>query len=126
MDGTLLNSGVFGVSAITRAFEKLIGAGRLPGLACPPQPEAIRAQIGKPPDLVMDALSLSVKVWIDRADDDAGVPCSIDMQTNEVTSIQSEYRAIFIRRYFQHLGIRHFFAAAAALLDRHDVVSQRA
>jgi len=49
MDGTLLNSGVFGVLAITRAFEKLIAAGRLPGLACPPQPEAIRAQIGKPP-----------------------------------------------------------------------------
>lgn len=51
MDGTLLNSGVFGVRAITRAFESLIAAGRLPGLTAPPPPELIKAQIGKPPSV---------------------------------------------------------------------------
>ncbi|MBV6516892.1 MAG: Phosphoglycolate phosphatase [Planctomycetes bacterium] len=51
MDGTLLNSGVFGVRAITSAFESLIAAGRLPGLKQPPAPELIKAQIGKPPSL---------------------------------------------------------------------------
>lgn len=49
MDGTLLNSGDFGVLAITRAFEALIAAGRLPGLASPPATQLIRDQIGKPP-----------------------------------------------------------------------------
>jgi HAD superfamily hydrolase (TIGR01549 family) len=49
MDGTLLNSGDFGVIAITRAFESLIASGRLPGLAAPPSAALIRAQIGKPP-----------------------------------------------------------------------------
>jgi phosphoglycolate phosphatase len=49
MDGTLLNSGDFGVRAIEAAFAELIGAGRLPGLDAPPGPDAIRAQIGKPP-----------------------------------------------------------------------------
>ncbi len=51
MDGTLLNSGVFGVKAITRAFDSLIAAGRLPGLKAPPPPELIKAQIGKPPSV---------------------------------------------------------------------------
>lgn len=49
MDGTLLNSGDFGVVAITRAFESLIASGRLPGLDTPPGADLIRAQIGKPP-----------------------------------------------------------------------------
>ena len=49
MDGTLLNSGDFGVIAITRAFEALIGAGRLPGMEAAPPAQKIRAQIGKPP-----------------------------------------------------------------------------
>ena len=51
MDGTLLNSGLFGVLAITRAFEALIAAGRLPGLAEAPSPDLIKAQIGKPPSV---------------------------------------------------------------------------
>jgi adenosylhomocysteine nucleosidase len=51
MDGTLLNSGDFGVIAVTRAFETLIAAGRLPGLASPPAAALIRAQIGKPPSV---------------------------------------------------------------------------
>lgn len=51
MDGTLLNSGVFGVRAITHAFEALIAAGRLPGLKAPPLPDLIKAQIGKPPSV---------------------------------------------------------------------------
>lgn len=49
MDGTLLNSGDFGVVAITRAFESLIASGRLPGLSAAPEAALIRAQIGKPP-----------------------------------------------------------------------------
>ncbi|MBX3459281.1 MAG: HAD family hydrolase [Planctomycetes bacterium] len=49
MDGTLLNSGDFGVVAITRAFESMIAQGRLPGVDAPPPPQAIREQIGKPP-----------------------------------------------------------------------------
>lgn len=49
MDGTLLNSGDFGVVAITRAFESLIAAGRLPGMTAAPDAALIRAQIGKPP-----------------------------------------------------------------------------
>jgi phosphoglycolate phosphatase-like HAD superfamily hydrolase len=49
MDGTLLNSGDFGVIAITRAFASLIASGSLPGLKEPPPPAKIRAQIGKPP-----------------------------------------------------------------------------
>ena len=51
MDGTLLNSGVFGVKAITKAFETLMAAGRLPGLKAAPPPELIKAQIGKPPSV---------------------------------------------------------------------------
>lgn len=51
MDGTLLNSGDFGVRAITRAFETLINAGRLPGMVAPPPAQAIRDQIGKPPSV---------------------------------------------------------------------------
>jgi phosphoglycolate phosphatase len=49
MDGTLLNSGDFGVRAIRMAFEQMLAAGRLPGLAEPPADEAIRRQIGKRP-----------------------------------------------------------------------------
>lgn len=49
MDGTLLNSGVFGVRAIKLAFEQMIALGDLPGLATAPPDELIRAQIGKPP-----------------------------------------------------------------------------
>lgn len=56
MDGTLLNSGDFGVIAITRAFESLIAAGRLPGLAVAPAATLIRAQIGKPPSEFYRAL----------------------------------------------------------------------
>jgi phosphoglycolate phosphatase-like HAD superfamily hydrolase len=48
MDGTLLNSGDFGVTAILRAFEALAGKGRLPGVETP-SVQAIRGQIGKPP-----------------------------------------------------------------------------
>lgn len=49
MDGTLLNSGTFGVTAIQRAFADLIAEGRLPGVSEPAAADAIRAQIGKPP-----------------------------------------------------------------------------
>lgn len=49
MDGTLLNSGDFGVRAIRLAFEQMIALGDLPGLANPPADDQIRAQIGKPP-----------------------------------------------------------------------------
>lgn len=56
MDGTLLNSGDFGVIAITRAFESLIGDGRLPGLGHAPEASLIRAQIGKPPSEFYRAL----------------------------------------------------------------------
>jgi len=49
MDGTLLNSGDFGVRAIRLAFEQMIAVGDLPGLAAPPADDLIRAQIGKPP-----------------------------------------------------------------------------
>jgi len=49
MDGTLLNSGDFGVRAIEAAFTELIADARLPGLEAPPSADAIRAQIGKPP-----------------------------------------------------------------------------
>jgi phosphoglycolate phosphatase len=56
MDGTLLNSGDFGVIAVTRAFESLIAAGRLPGLGNAPAAASIRAQIGKPPDVFYRAL----------------------------------------------------------------------
>ncbi|MCC6573571.1 MAG: HAD family hydrolase [Planctomycetes bacterium] len=49
MDGTLLNSGIFGVRAIQRAFRTLIDRGRLPGVTAPPSPEMIKLQIGKPP-----------------------------------------------------------------------------
>ncbi|MCL4729107.1 MAG: HAD family hydrolase [Planctomycetes bacterium] len=49
MDGTLLNSGDFGVRAIRLAFEQMIALGDLPGLSRAPADELIRAQIGKPP-----------------------------------------------------------------------------
>jgi len=49
MDGTLLNSGGFGVRAIRLAFEQMIALGDLPGLASAPPDDLIRAQIGKPP-----------------------------------------------------------------------------
>ena len=49
MDGTLLNSGTFGVTAIQRAFADLIADGRLHGVTEPASSDAIRAQIGKPP-----------------------------------------------------------------------------
>lgn len=49
MDGTLLNSGDFGVRAIRLAFEQMIALGDLPGLAKAPADDQIRAQIGKPP-----------------------------------------------------------------------------
>lgn len=49
MDGTLLNSGDFGARAIRQAFQSMIAAGDLPGLIGPPDEDAIRAQIGKPP-----------------------------------------------------------------------------
>jgi len=49
MDGTLLDSGDFGVRAIRSAFFAMIAAGRLPGLEAPPPDEAIRRQIGKRP-----------------------------------------------------------------------------
>lgn len=49
MDGTLLNSGDFGVRAIRLAFEQMIALGDLPGLAQAPCDDLIRAQIGKPP-----------------------------------------------------------------------------
>lgn len=49
MDGTLLNSGLFGVQAISAAFAELIAAGRLPGLQTAPGGDLIKAQIGKPP-----------------------------------------------------------------------------
>lgn len=49
MDGTLLNSGVFGVRAIQNAFREMINSGRLEGLKQPPTPEMIKLQIGKPP-----------------------------------------------------------------------------
>lgn len=49
MDGTLLNSGDFGVRAIRLAFERLMESGELPGLETVPADDDIRAQIGKPP-----------------------------------------------------------------------------
>jgi phosphoglycolate phosphatase len=49
MDGTLLNSGIFGVRAIELAFEELISEGVLPGVEAVPGADAIRGQIGKPP-----------------------------------------------------------------------------
>jgi len=49
MDGTLLDSGKFGVAAIRKAFEKLIAEGVVSGIRRPPTDAAIRAQIGKPP-----------------------------------------------------------------------------
>lgn len=49
MDGTLLNSGDFGVRAIRAAFESLMRAGELPGFKRAPDDDQIRAQIGKPP-----------------------------------------------------------------------------
>lgn len=49
MDGTLLNSGIFGVRAIELAFEELIADGVLPGVEAVPGADAIRGQIGKPP-----------------------------------------------------------------------------
>jgi phosphoglycolate phosphatase len=56
MDGTLLNSGDFGVRAILLAFDELIDAGQLPGMTAPPSADAIRAQIGKPPPLFYEEL----------------------------------------------------------------------
>ncbi|MHC4839441.1 MAG: HAD family hydrolase [Planctomycetota bacterium] len=49
MDGTLLNSGGFGVAAIVKAFDKLISAGLIKELTTAPADSHIRAQIGKPP-----------------------------------------------------------------------------
>jgi HAD superfamily hydrolase (TIGR01549 family) len=49
MDGTLLNSGDFGVRAIRMAFEQMLAEGKLPGLSAPPADESIRRQIGKRP-----------------------------------------------------------------------------
>jgi phosphoglycolate phosphatase len=67
MDGTLLNSGDFGVRAILLAFDELIAAGQLPGMDVPPSAAAIRGQIGKPPplfyeELLPDALKPKAKV----------------------------------------------------------------
>jgi phosphoglycolate phosphatase len=56
MDGTLLDSGDFGVRAILLAFDELIVAGQLPGMDVPPSPDAIRGQIGKPPPLFYEEL----------------------------------------------------------------------
>jgi phosphoglycolate phosphatase len=56
MDGTLLNSGDFGVRAIEAAFVELMDSGRLPGLHDLPGAEAIRAQIGKPPHVFYRSL----------------------------------------------------------------------
>jgi phosphoglycolate phosphatase len=56
MDGTLLNSGDFGVRAILLAFDELIAAGQLPGMDAPPSASAIRGQIGKPPPLFYEEL----------------------------------------------------------------------
>lgn len=56
MDGTLLNSGDFGVRAIRLAFERLTEAGELRGLNAIPSDDAIRAQIGKPPHEFYKAL----------------------------------------------------------------------
>lgn len=49
MDGTLLDSGVFGVRAIRMAFEGMLAAGKLPGVSAAPADGLIRAQIGKRP-----------------------------------------------------------------------------
>ena len=49
MDGTLLNSGNFGVVAVGRGYEEMISDGRLPGVSGAPDADAIRAEIGKPP-----------------------------------------------------------------------------
>jgi phosphoglycolate phosphatase-like HAD superfamily hydrolase len=49
MDGTLLNSGDFGVRAIRMAFEQMLATGKLPGLSAPPADASIRRQIGKRP-----------------------------------------------------------------------------
>ena len=56
MDGTLLNSGVFGVRAILLAFDEMIAADQLPGMDAPPSAAAIRGQIGKPPPLFYEEL----------------------------------------------------------------------
>lgn len=56
MDGTLLNSGDFGVRAILLAFDELIDAGQLPGMQEAPSAAAIRGQIGKPPPLFYEEL----------------------------------------------------------------------
>lgn len=56
MDGTLLNSGDFGVRAILLAFDELIAADQLPGMTAPPSKAAIRGQIGKPPPLFYEEL----------------------------------------------------------------------
>jgi phosphoglycolate phosphatase len=56
MDGTLLNSGDFGVRAILLAFDELIAADQLPGMTEPPHHTAIRGQIGKPPPLFYEEL----------------------------------------------------------------------
>lgn len=49
MDGTLLNSGGFGVAAIVKAFDRLIAEGVIKQLSKAPKDAHIRAQIGKPP-----------------------------------------------------------------------------
>lgn len=49
MDGTLLDSGDFGVRAIRMAFETMIAQRKLPGVSAPPADEAIRRQIGQRP-----------------------------------------------------------------------------
>ena len=49
MDGTLLNSGGFGVAAIVKAFDKLIAESVIKEVTSAPDDGHIRAQIGKPP-----------------------------------------------------------------------------
>jgi phosphoglycolate phosphatase len=96
MDGTLLDSGDFGVLAVSRAFEVLIAGARLPGLRSPPDPAAIRAQIGKPPDQFY-------REWL---------PEDLRGRAPELHA-----RAMEFEREFLRTGLGQLFEGAAEVLD---------